>query len=216
MLNRKEKKGLIVKLLEENKTYKEISKEAHASFSEISRINKNLNGEDSGPSIQNQAYKMYLKEKKLQLTREYALLQIRRELKGDSLPFVNLYGKMKKKHYRLDQVEKALNIVDKIEAQSLYLIGLEDDRRKCLQEINQLEIDIKRLNSDKSVAEYELDSLESAKLFLCIKIEILKQQKAAIEERPIRLFSVPNIDNEMTLSNNADIILPSSGMGYQR
>lgn len=153
MLNRKEKKGLIVKLLEENKTYKEISKEAHASFSEISRINKNLNGEDSGPSIQNQAYKMYLKEKKLQLTREYALLQIRRELKGDSLPFVNLYGKMKKKHYRLDQVEKALNIVDKIEAQSLYLIGLEDDRRKCLQEINQLEIDIKRLNSDKSVAE---------------------------------------------------------------
>ena len=47
MLNRKQKEELIVKLLGEDKTYKEISKEAHASFSEISRINKNLNGEDS-------------------------------------------------------------------------------------------------------------------------------------------------------------------------
>ena len=79
-----------------------------------------------------------------------------------------------------------------------------------------MEIEIKRLNSDKSVAEYELDALESAKLFLCINIETLKQQKAAIEERPIRLFSATNLDNKMTLSNNADIILPSSGMGYQR
>ena len=64
MLNKKQKEELIVKLLEEDKTYKEISKEAHASFSEISRINKILNGEDSRPSIQNQAYKRYLGWKK--------------------------------------------------------------------------------------------------------------------------------------------------------
>ena len=139
----------------------------------------------------------------LQLTREYALLQIRRELKDDSLAFTNLYRKMKKKHYRLDQVENAMNIVDKIETQSLYLAGLEADRRKCQQEINQLEGEIKRLNSDKSVAEYKLDCLESAKLHLCINIEILKQQK----EQPIRLFGAPRLDNEMTLSNNLDIIL---------
>ena len=117
---------------------------------------------------------------------------------------------MKKKHYRLDQVEKALNIVDKIEAQSLYLIGLEDDGRKWFTEINQLEIEIKRSNSDKSVAEYELDALESAKLFVCINIESLKQQKVAIEERPIRLFSATSLDKKMTLSNNA--ILESSSI----
>ena len=237
MLNRKTKEELIIKLLEENKTYKEISKEAHASFTEITRINKNLNGEDSGPSIQNQWYRMYLDGKRpidvaielkidnveatrywseyLQLTREYTLLQIRRELKDDSLTFTNLFRKMKKKHYRLDQVEKALNIVDKIETQSIYLLGLEDDRTKWQQEINQLEGEIKRLNSDKSVAEYELDCLESAKLLLCIRIETLKQQKTAIEEQPIRLFNAPNLDNEMTLSNNPDIFLSSSGMGYK-
>ena len=64
MLNRKEKEELIVKLLREDKTYKDISKVAHASFSEISRINKNLNGEVIEPSIQNQAYKMFQEEKK--------------------------------------------------------------------------------------------------------------------------------------------------------
>jgi chromosome segregation ATPase len=105
--------------------------------------------------------------------------------------------------------------VDKIDTQSIYPLGLEDDRRKYQEEISQLEGKIKRLNSDKSVAEYELDCLESAKLLLCIKIETLKQQKAAIEEQPIRLFSAPNLDNEMTLSNNPDIILSSSGMGYK-
>ncbi len=237
MLNRKKKEELIEKLLGENKTYKMISKEAHASFSEISKVNKKINGDDSEPSIQNLAYKMYLDRKRpidvaielkidsveatrywseyLQLAREYNLFQIRRELKDDYLPFTNLYREMKKKHYRLDVVKRALNIVDKIDTQSIYLLGLEDDRRKYQEEISQLEDKIKILNSDKSVAEYELDCLESAKLLLCIKIETLKQQKAAIEEQPIRLFSAPNLDNEMTLSNNPDIILSSSGMGYK-
>ena len=186
MLSMKEKDELIVRLLEEGKTNKEILKEAKVSCSRVTKIRKRLEGDDGEPTIRNQAYKMYLDGKKpidvaielkidnteaarywseyLQLTREYTLLQIRRELKGDSLPFVNLYGKMKKKHYRLDQVEKALNIVDKIEAQSLYLIGLEDDRRKCLQEINQLEIEIKRLNSDKSVAEYRIRRFRVSKI----------------------------------------------------
>ena len=120
----------------------------------------------------------------LQLTREYTLLEIRRELKDDYLPFTNLYREMKKKNYRLDVVKRALNTVDKIETQSMHLFVLKADRRKCREEIKQLEDDIKRLKSDKSVAEYELDSLESARLLLCIKIETLKQQKSTIEERP--------------------------------
>ena len=52
MLNRKEKEEVIIKLLGEDKTYKEISKEAHASFSEMSNINK-MQGEDS-ESVQNE------------------------------------------------------------------------------------------------------------------------------------------------------------------
>ena len=91
----------------------------------------------------------------LQLTREYTLLEIRRELKDDYLPFTNLYREMKKKNYRLDVVKRALNTVDKIETQSMHLFVLKADRRKCREEIKQLEDDIKRLKSDKSVAEYK-------------------------------------------------------------
>ena len=148
MLNRKEKEELIVKLLEEDKTYKEISKEAHASFSEISSINKKLQGDDSeSSSTRNQAYKMYLSGKRpidvaikmkidnvesikywneyLHLTREYELLKIRNELQDKFSVFINLYREMKKKHCRTDLVRKALDIVDKIETQSMYLFGLE-------------------------------------------------------------------------------------------
>ena len=120
---------------------------------------------------------------------------------------------MKKKNYRLDVVKRALNTVDKIETQSMHLFVLEDDRRKCREEIKQLEDDIKRLKSDKSVADTELDSLESARLLLCIKIETLKQQKSTIEEQPLRLLSAPKLDNEMNLSN---ISLSSPGMGNRR
>jgi hypothetical protein len=240
MLNRKEKEELIIKLLEEDKTYKEISKEAHASFSEISKVNKELQGdfdESESASTRNQAYKMYLEGKRpidiaielqidnveatrywteyLELTKEYKVLEIRNELKDKFPQFTNLYMEMKKKHCRIDLVKKALDTVDNIETQTMHLFVLEADRRKYQEEVNQLEDDIKRLNSDKSVAEYELDCLESAKLLLCINIETLKQQKATIEEQPIRPFGAPRLDNEMTISN-PDIILPSSGMGYQR
>ena len=128
MLNRKEKEELIVKLLEEGKTYKEISKEAHASFSEISRINKNLNGEVSEPSIQNQAYKMFQEEKKrpidvaielqidnieatkywkeyLQLKREYKFLEIREKLHSNFFRFVELFELMQKKKYGIKELE---------------------------------------------------------------------------------------------------------------
>lgn len=64
MPTRKEKEELIIKLLQAGRTYKEISRECHASFSEISSINKKLQGDDSEPSIRNQAYKMFEEEKK--------------------------------------------------------------------------------------------------------------------------------------------------------
>jgi hypothetical protein len=149
MLTVKEKDELIVKLLEEGKTNKEILKEAHVSCSRITLIRKRLEGDSSEPSgsIRNEAYKMYLSGKRpidvaielkldnveatrywneyLQLRREYELLKIRNVLQDKFSPFINLYREMKKKHYRLDELKKAVQIVDKIETQSLYLFGLE-------------------------------------------------------------------------------------------
>ena len=120
MLTRREKEELIVKLFQEDRTYKEISRECHASFSEISIINKKLQGDDGETDKRNQAYKMFEEEKKkpidvaialqidsvktmqyynefLRLKREFKLIEIKNELKDDFLPFVALYKVMKNK-----------------------------------------------------------------------------------------------------------------------
>lgn len=211
MPTREEKKELIIKLLGENKTYKEISQEAHASFSEISSVNMKLQGDDSESSTRNQAYKMYVAGKKpidvaiemqidnvgsirywneyLQLTREYELIKIRNELQDKFTPFINLYREMKKKHYRIDEVKRALEIADKIDTESVYLLGLEDDRKKCQEEINRLEDDITKLNNDKAVAKHELDSMEEVKRLLSIMVESLMQEKIYLEKQLTPLYS---------------------------
>ena len=160
MLNRKEKEELIIKLLEEGKTYKEISKEAHASFSEISRINKILNGEDSRPSIQNQAYKRYLDGKRpidvaielqidnieatkywkeyLQLKREYKFLEIRDKLKGNFFPFVELFELMQKKKYGIKELEAAVPLAFDTEVEGTFLEYLKDGVSKTQAQLDVL------------------------------------------------------------------------------
>jgi hypothetical protein len=209
----KEKDELIVRLLEEGKTNKEILKEAHVSCSRVTKIRKRLEGDASEPSgdIRNEAYKMYLSGKRpidvaielklnnveatrywneyLQLTREYELLKIRNELQDKFSSFINLYREMKKKHYRLDELKKAVQIVDKIETQSLYLFGLEADNRRCQAEIKQLEDEITKLNNDKSVAKRELDSMEGARGLLIIMVQSLMQEKVYLEKQLTQSYS---------------------------
>jgi len=156
MLTRKQKEELIIKLLEEGRTFKEISKIAHASYSQISQINKRLQGDDSQPNIRNQAYRMYNENKDadpisvaaiaLQIDeaeatkywheyllgkKEFKLLKIRKELKGDYSAFVNFYMEMKSKHCGLNELKKALEIVRKTRSELVYLSCVEDDKKKC-------------------------------------------------------------------------------------
>ena len=119
----------------------------------------------------------------LQLTREYELLKIRNELQDKFSSFINLYREMKKKHYRLDELKKAVQIVDKIETQSMYLFGLEADNRRCQEEVNQLENDIAKLNTDKSIAKRELESMEGARGLLIIMVQSLMQEKVHLEKQ---------------------------------
>lgn len=234
MLSSKEKDELIVRLLEEGKTNKEILKEAHVSCSRISLIRKRLEGDASEPSssMRNQAYKMYDAGKKpidvaikmqiddvesikywneyLQLIREYELLKIRNELQDKFSTFINLYREMKKKHCRIDLVKKALDIVDKIETQSMHLFVLEADRRKYQEEVNQLEDDITRLNNDKSIAKRELDSMEGAVRLLLVIFESLIQEKVYLEKQLNHLYGVSNsaADSQIGGINNVNLSLP--------
>ncbi len=212
MLNRKAKEELIIKLLEEGKTYKEISKEAHASFSEISRINKTLNGEDSRPSIQNQAYKMFQEEKKrpidvaialqidnmeatkywkeyLQLKREYKFLEIRYKLKGNFFPFVELFELMQKKKYGIKELEAAVQIAFDAEVEGTFLEYLKDGVSKTQAQLDVLHKQKKELENELSSLKAEKEYMERTKQVLLFEIAILVKHKPYIE----RLFSSPQI-----------------------
>jgi len=205
MLNRKEKEELIVKLLEEDKTYKEISKEAHASFSEISRINKNLNGEVSEPSIQNQAYKMFQEEKKrpidvaialqidnieatkywkeyLQLKREYKFLEIREKLQSNFFRFVELFELMQKKKYGIKEFEAAVQLALDTEVEGTFLEYLKDGVLKTQAQLDVLHKQKKELECELSSLKAEMELGQRIKQLLLIEVKSLLSHKDFMEQ----------------------------------
>ena len=205
MLNRKEKEELIIKLLEEDKTYKEISKEVHASFSEISRINKNLNGEVSEPSIQNQAYKMFQEEKKkpidvaialqidnveatkywkeyLQLKREYKFLEIREKLQSNFFRFVELFELMQKKKYGIKEFEAAVQLAFDTEVEGTFLEYLKDGVLKTQAQLDVLHIQKKELECELSSLKAEMELGQRIKQLLLIEVKSLLSHKDFMEQ----------------------------------
>jgi len=205
MLNRKEKEELIIKLLEEDKTYKEISKEAHASFSEISRINKNLTGEVSEPSIQNQAYKMFQEEKKkpidvaialqidnveatkywkeyLQLKREYKFLEIREKLQSNFFRFVELFELMQKKKYGIKEFEAAVQLAFDTEVEGTFLEYLKDGVLKTQAQLDVLHKQKKELECELSSLKAEMELGQRIKQLLLIEVKSLLSHKDFMEQ----------------------------------
>jgi len=130
MLSRKEKEELIIKLLKEGKNFKQISKEAHVSYTLITMINRKLSGDYDNPSLRTQAYRMFLDGKRpidvateldiphdevtklwkeyLQLAGHYKVLKIAEELKGKFQSFFHIYSAMKRKHLTIEEVEEQI------------------------------------------------------------------------------------------------------------
>ena len=137
MLSKFEIENEIIRLLQEGKTYREISKILHVSPTQISAVRKKYEGNTNEPSIQTKAYKMFLKGKRpievaialqigdeqatklwkeyLELTGHYRLLKIGEELKENFQPFFNTYNAIKKRGLTLEDIQKGINR-DKFEA----------------------------------------------------------------------------------------------------
>ena len=64
MLSQFEKEKEIIRLVEEGKTYPQISKELHVSPTQICAAKKKVVGSNIEPSFQTKAYKMFLKGKR--------------------------------------------------------------------------------------------------------------------------------------------------------
>ena len=59
MLSEAEKEKLIIKLLKQNKTYREITHLAGANPKQISNIKKKMKGEDCQPNVRIKSYQMF-------------------------------------------------------------------------------------------------------------------------------------------------------------
>ena len=130
MLSKLEIEKEIIRLLNEGKTYREISKILHVSPTQISAVRKKYEGTNNEPSIQTKAYKMFLKGKRpievaialgigdeqttklwkeyLELTGHYRLLKIGEELKENLQRFLNIYNGIKKKGLTLEEIEEGI------------------------------------------------------------------------------------------------------------
>jgi uncharacterized protein YerC len=65
MLSKQEIENEIIRLLQEGKTYREISKILHVSPTQISAVRKKYEGSTNEPGIQTKAYKMFHSSGKL-------------------------------------------------------------------------------------------------------------------------------------------------------
>ena len=130
MLNKRELYNEIIRLRQEGKTYREISKILHVSPSQISAALKKFEGTNTEPCTQTKAYKMFLKGKRpievaialgigdeqttkfwkeyLDLSGHFKLLKIGEELKENFQPFFNIYNAINKKGLTLEEIEEGI------------------------------------------------------------------------------------------------------------
>jgi hypothetical protein len=205
-----EKEAFIIRLLKEGKTYPEIAKLAHASFTQISDEKKKLEGEGCQPSVRIKSYQMFEEKKQpidvaielqidnletlkyyreyLQLKRENKILQIRDELGDDFIPFVNLYKEKKSKNYSLDEMKEGLRIGRKTEEALDELAIIETDKERSLEAVQKLNRELSELHKKISVAEHELERLESIKRPLIVFVESRPQVKNYTKRNLPHLF----------------------------
>ena len=177
MLSRQEKEKLVIKLLEEEKSQREISKIAKVNFTFISNVRKKLEGNNSQPSNQTKAYEMFVEGNKpvnvsitldisydetkklwnqyIDLDKGPVILRIINELQNDFEPFVNVYKEMKKNDITIDEMWEGLETSLDIKAKSAHLGSLteaiseaENKNNNLTQQIKEKIDIITRLNSE--------------------------------------------------------------------
>ncbi|MGA8842349.1 MAG: helix-turn-helix domain-containing protein [Nitrososphaeraceae archaeon] len=182
----------IIRLLQEGKTYREISKILHVSPTQISAVRKKYEGSTNEPSIQTRAYQMYLEEKRpidvaialgigdeqttkmwkeyLELTGHYKLLKIGEELKENLQRFLNIYNRIKKKGLTLEEIEEGIKrtkfevIIDNELVRKEKLSNeLDEQIKEQKNTIASLKLDIQVLGIVKMIASKVVENLAREK-----------------------------------------------------
>ena len=203
MLSKRELYNEIIRLRQEGKTYREISKILHVSPSQISAALKKFEGTNNEPSIQTKAYKMFLKGKRpievaialgigdeqttklwkefLELSGHYRLLKIGEELKENLQRFLNIYNRIKKKGLSLEEIEEGIERSKDIKAKAEYEAVLNDELARKQKKSTELEEQIKVQKDTIANLNIEICTLSIAKLFLSQIVKNLAREKRRVE-----------------------------------
>ena len=196
MLSKLEIEKEIIRLLNEGKTYREISKILHVSPTQISAVRKKYEGTNTEPSFQTKAYKMFLKGKRpidvaialgigdeqttklwkefLELSGHYRLLKIGEELKDNLQRFFNIYNGIKKKGLSLENIEEEIERT-KFEA----VIDNELARKEKLS--NELDEQIKEQKNTIANLKLEVQTLGIVKMIASKIVENLARERKRLE-----------------------------------
>ncbi len=203
MLSKLEIENEIIRLLNEGKTYREISKILHVSPTQISVAKKKFEGSTSELGIQTKAYKMFLEGKRpidvsialrlgnketinfwkeyLELTGQYRLLKIGEELKENLQRFLNIYNRIKKKGLSLEEIEEGIEMSKDIKAKAEYEAVLNNELTRKQKKSTELEEQIKVQKDTIANLNIEISTLSIAKLFLSQIVKNLIREKRRVE-----------------------------------
>ena len=231
MLSKLEIEKEIIRLLNEGKTYREISKILHVSPTQISAVRKKYEGTTTEPSIQTKAYKMFLKGKRpidvaialgigdeqttklwkeyLELSGHYRLLKIGEELKENLQRFLNIYNRIKKKGLTLEEIEEGIERSKDIKAKAEYEAVLNDELARKQKKSTELEEQIKVQKDTIANLNIEICTLSIAKLFLNQIVKNLAREKRRVE------LVLPSYDARYNYQRNKNLIpLPYKSIQY--
>lgn len=177
MLTRQDKARLVIELYKQEKTFREIAKEAHMSFGDISAIiKKEFPEEDQNVTKETEVLKALAKGEKLldiaikfnlsaneveRLNREYrslagkdSLNKIYKDVGGDLEPFVQLYNTMKKQNLSSEDIINAVRYAKETsilelrsEKMKKEVVQLEARKQNSLPETENLEAAVSALRS---------------------------------------------------------------------
>ena len=156
-----EKEKLVMKLLEENKNFQEIAKEAHVSFSFISMVKKKMLGEDltvnKRLSIPTQALKLFSEGKSL-IEVTITLDRPISETRGYHSDFLRL----KNMDYLVSLIESHIDILPTVSKLIKHIIQNPFTKNDLIIAL-ELVYDINRLRSVKKTLEEKIEILNEAK-----------------------------------------------------
>jgi len=206
-LSKEEKEKLVIKLLKENKTYREITHLAGVSPNFISNTIKKSEGVESQPPVNIQAIKMFEEGKRpvdvtiaLQIdpeeTSQYhgqyqrltgleELPKIMDILRDDLVPFIDFFKEMRSE-FSLDRIKDAYEIATEMDKAITSLAIVQIEKERELKAVEKLSLEYSKLQNDTASAKQELADVKQ-------EIELANQELAAINQELKTLKSIKQL-----------------------